>query len=302
MWQVFTWGIVGILILAVIIYLGFSYYFARMLAFPKTVTLDQERQYEEDKQMWLDFDQLPRESYQVRGWKGYPLKVERILADQPSNRYVIISHGYTSNRLGAAKYVPVYRALGYHCIIYDARGHGENPVTAVSLGYLEGKDLLAIIEDCYKRYGASIELGLHGESMGSATSLSVLAYQPKLDFVVADCGFADLRQLILEAYGRYYSKIFLPGISLVTWLLYGFRLGDTRPIKAMADNQCPILFIHGSRDTLILPHHSIAMADRTPAYTRYQEVPNAVHAGSRLILGLPAYQAIIADFLQSIGK
>ena len=37
-------------------------------------------------------------------------------------------HGFRANRYGAVKYVDTYIDLGYNCIIYDMRGHGENEI------------------------------------------------------------------------------------------------------------------------------------------------------------------------------
>ncbi|EIC94807.1 alpha/beta hydrolase domain protein [Lachnoanaerobaculum saburreum F0468] len=115
----------------------------------------------------------------------------------PSDKYVIISHGFKSNRYGAVKYVDSYIDLGFNCIIYDMRDHGENAKATVSLGQFESEDLYKLIEDTYNRYGM-IKLGLHGESMGAATSLMVLL-KAKVDFVWR-CGFSNLYDLIYKAY------------------------------------------------------------------------------------------------------
>ncbi len=48
-------------------------------------------------------------------------------------KFVIISHGYTYNRHGSMKYASILRRLGYNCVIYDDRRHGENEKTVTTL-------------------------------------------------------------------------------------------------------------------------------------------------------------------------
>ena len=85
---------------------GGSVYLARQIAKPKGKTLAQERDWEIKNSLWGDFDQTQRESYTVSGMDGYTLHCERILTDPQSMKYVILTHGYTSNRYGTVKYIP----------------------------------------------------------------------------------------------------------------------------------------------------------------------------------------------------
>ena len=82
--------------------------------------------------------------------------------------------------------------LGYNCIIYDLRGHGENAPTFTTYGTRESKDLKCLIDDTKERYADLSELVLHGESLGAATTITVLGEKPEVDYVVADCGFSDM--------------------------------------------------------------------------------------------------------------
>ncbi|WP_198145551.1 alpha/beta hydrolase family protein [Olegusella massiliensis] len=159
-------GIVGVA--------GFALYMASTIAHPQGNDLKAERQWEIDHGLWGDFDLLSQSEYQVKEYDGYELHCSFVPAEHTSNKYVIISHGFCSNRYGAAKYVASYRKLGFNCIIYDIHAHGENASTTCTLGNLESEDLLALIQDTHQRYGKDITLGLHGESMGSATMLSAL--------------------------------------------------------------------------------------------------------------------------------
>lgn len=293
--------IIGIVTLSVITYIGFSYYLAKSIVKPDVLTLTEERQWIEEHDLVGDFDHYHKEELTVQGYQNYQLHAQIIKADNDhSDKYVIISHGFRSNRNGAIKYVDSYHKLGYHVITYDVRGHGENQPTAVSLGHLESKDLLALIQYTYERFGHSISLGLHGESMGSATSLSVLAEHPKLDFVVADCGFTNLYDLIEGAYQDNHLGFLIYGVNAVTKWGFGIDLKETSPIKSVKDNQVPILFIHGEKDNFIKPENSQKLFETNPSKDQLVIVPKAEHASSREILGEEAYTDLIKNFINSL--
>ncbi|MDO4432769.1 MAG: alpha/beta hydrolase [Aerococcaceae bacterium] len=285
-----------------LIYVIATYYLAKSIAHPKVVSLEQEIQWEKERQLWGNFDHYEKESYIVKGWEDYPLQVEFIKAATPSNRFIIITHGYTSNRYGAVKYLEVYRNLGFNTIIYDVRGHGANESTAVSLGNFESHDLLKLIEDTYRRYGAFIELGLHGESMGSSISLSVLKFHPKIKFVVADCGFSNLYDLIRELYAQRKALLLLGGVNLMMYFFQKFNMKETNPQAALKENDVPILLIHGKNDRFILPHHSERLAQSTRGYYELHLIAHATHAGSRQKIGLGAYTQLVEQFLARINS
>ena len=295
--------IIAIAIIIVLVAIGwycrFIFGLASQMANPKVSTLEKEMSWEKEHKLWGDYDDYEKEDYIVKGLNDYDLHVTLVKNPIPSDKYVIISHGFKSNRYGAVKYVDSYIDLGFNCIIYDMRDHGENAKATVSLGQFESEDLYKLIEDTYNRYG-NIKLGLHGESMGAATSLTVLAKKPKVDFVVADCGFSNLYDLIYKAYDLAKTPFVLPSVNIAMKLRYGYDMKKTSPKDAIVGNEVPICFIHGEADTFILPENSQVNKATTAGYSELHLVPNAAHAQSREVLGEAEYRGIIGDFLNNI--
>ena len=295
--------IIAIAIIIVLVAIGWYCRFilglASQIAAPNVSTLDKEISWEKEHGLWGNYDSYEKEEYTVKGYKDYELHVTLVKNPVETDKYVIISHGFKSNRYGAVKYVDTYMDLGFNCIIYDLRDHGENEKTALSLGQFESEDLEKLIEDSYNRYG-NIRLGLHGESMGAATSLMVLAKKPKVDFVVADCGFSNLYDLLHAAYDVAKVGTVLPSVNLAMKLRYGYDMKKTSPKDALVGNEVPICFIHGEADTFILPENSQVNKDATAGYSELHLVPNAAHAQSREVLGEAEYRGIIGDFLNNI--
>ena len=295
--------IIAIAIIIVLVAIGWYCRFilglASQIAAPNVSTLDKEISWEKEHGLWGNYDSYEKEEYTVKGYKDYELHVTLVKNPVETDKYVIISHGFKSNRYGAVKYVDTYMDLGFNCIIYDLRDHGENAKAALSLGQFESEDLEKLIEDSYSRYG-NIKLGLHGESMGAATSLMVLAKKPKVDFVVADCGFSNLYDLIYKAYDLAKTPFVLPSVNTAMKLRYGYDMKKTSPKDALVGNEVPICFIHGEADTFILPENSQVNKAATAGYSELHLVPDAAHARSREVLGEAEYRSIISNFLNNI--
>ncbi len=216
------------------------------------------------------------------------------------DKYVIITHGYTDNRFGAMKYVKFYLDLGFNCIVYDLRGHGENAEAICTYSIKESKDLNALISDTYDRYGKNIYLGLQGESLGSATTISVLGQRQDVKFAVADCGFADIENVLQVGIKSMHLPSFMVKLaSLACKIRYGFFFSEAQPIQSLSGNQVPILFIHGADDTFIVPDNSKRMSEATAGYSEFYTVPGAAHAMSA-IQDPTSYAKYIEAFLEKI--
>ena len=63
---------------------------------------------------------------------------------------------FTLPLLSFSKPASVFRRVGYNCVIYDDRRHGENEKTVTTFGLKESKDLLAVIRDTRERFGKDI--------------------------------------------------------------------------------------------------------------------------------------------------
>ena len=273
--------IVGILL---IMFIAFVLWLPSFVMTGTRQTLEEALAWQSDHYDTSFYDTLEKTDYTVNGKDGYVLHVELLENPSPSTKYVIISHGYTDNRMGALKYVPMYLDLGYNCIIYDLRGHGENESTFTTYGVREGEDLNYLIEDTRSRYPDLTELGLHGESLGAATTITALKDKPEVDFVVADCGFSDIENVLREGYRNAHVPVFLVDLAdLGSRIRYHYAIKDMRPIDSLDENEIPILFLHGEDDTFILPKNSEDMAARTAGEAEYHIIPGAGHAESVLV-------------------
>ena len=262
---------------------GFSWHIMNSAMHGKRQTLAESYEWQCSHYDTSWFGTPPTTDYIVKSYDGYELHATFAPNEKPGNRYVILTHGYTDNRLGMLKYMKIYFDAGYHCIIYDLRGHGENARTFCTYSIREGKDLTAVIDDAYERFGQDIFLGLHGESLGASTTVRSLMYHPRVEFAVADCGFADIENVLAGVLkSRHVPGFILKSASQLAKYTYGYSFSEMRPIDALAGNQVPILFLHGEKDTFILPENSRRMKEATAGYAEYHLIPGAKHANSVL--------------------
>lgn len=270
---------------------------------PKVHTLENEKEYLQNLDLMKTEDIVIENEQYVTSYDGYKLWTGFVPGDSNNKHYVVLSHGYTSTRYGMYKYAVLWRQLGYNCVIYDNRGHGANTTTDCSFGIRESKDLMAVIEDTYRRYGQDIHIGLHGESMGAGLQLMALAYHPKVDFIVNDCGYSEilpvLRWKVKESF--HLPSILVDLASPFGKLLHGYWFQEVRPIDHLKDNEIPICFVHGANDNFTHNWHSHKMYEANKGYKELHIYEGADHADC-IVVDTARYLQMLENFMMQVYK
>ncbi len=266
----------------------------------KRPTLQEAWEWQSDRYDTSFYEGLEKNDYLVSGYEGYQLHTELLKNPQPTDRYVILTHGNTDNHIGCLKYVPMYLDLGYNCIVYDMRGHGEDEPTHTTYGIIEGKDLVELIKDTRTRYPNISQLGLHGESLGGSTTIEALALRPEVDFAVSDCAFTDVRSVLRQKLKTMHLPEFLVDFANVgIRVLYGYSIDDMRPIDRLDGNTVPILFVQGDADNTVPPQSARELYDRAAGMRELHYVAGADHAESVLVAP-EEYRATVSAFLERV--
>jgi len=281
---------VFIIVLAVLIVLfcALCAAFAWYITHGKRQTMQEAWDWEQEHVR--DAKELTRDmftDYIVKGSKGEDIHTSLLPACEPSNRYVILAHGYTDNRYGMIKYAVHYRKLGFNCVLFDERGHGENAKEPCSYSVREVDFLLDVLKDTLERYGKDIVIGLQGESLGSATVLTSLRsgiVRENVRFVVEDCGFADIVPIILMCMKMVHVPAFMFGpINLFARMMYGISFKAARPIEAVKGSRIPLLVVHGAEDNFIYPWHGKEIFEAAEGPKEIRLFEKAGHAQSAVV-------------------
>ena len=244
-----------------------------------------------------DFNVTAPDGVVLRGWKVTP--------PSPNGSWVLLFHGVADNRVGVIGQSEFLLRAGYSVILMDARAHGASDGPIATYGWLERNDTRAVIDAVFASQvgpcfgGPAVDLPgqvrcgpFHifalGESMGAGIALQSAAADPRIEAVVAESSFANLREAAYDYAGLRKSPllgktIFAPG----TWtLLYrgekltGIPLAEVSPVKAVASRPFPVLLICDEKDEALPCRHTemIYAAARGPK--QLWEVPGAFHTAA----------------------
>lgn len=207
------------------------------------------RRYDEN---WLD--NCPRKELYLPSPNGYLI---RGTLYQPliTTNTVIICHGVTENKINSLKFIRMYERLGYNTVVYDHRRHGESGGKTTSYGYYEKIDLQTVITEIREIIGRDAILGIHGESMGAATTLLYAGtINDDADFYISDCAFSDFKVLLRKIVKETISvnlEVAVKISNLAIRLRDGYTFNHVNPIDAVANIFKPVLFIHSIPDAFI---------------------------------------------------
>lgn len=288
-------------VIAFVLIVAFGFFLATYSMSIKRQSLSDALKWQREHYDLSWFRESDEKSFVVKSYDGYLLNVHMLVPDNISDKYVIISHGYTDNHFGSLKYAKMYLDLGFNVITYDLRGHGANEKTFTTYSIRESKDLWALIKEIRKRYIDIKVLGIHGESLGGATSIAVLKYKPEVDFVVDDCGFSEISSVLKAGLRDMHLPDWSFGLAAIcAKIKYGYSYGQGRPIDALSENEIPILFIHGEKDDFIKPYHAYNMQKETKGYSEIYMIKGAGHAES--ILKEPEeYRGYVKGFIERVS-
>lgn len=293
---------VTILLILILIFLIIAgYLLMRRLTHPKHRSYEQSKEEVREQGMYGDFDELEKDTFTVTSFDGYQLPVE-YYPNGDSRKCVIICHGWGVNRFNGIKYLQLFRRMGYNAVLWDQRGQGTNPITTVTMGIKESKDLLVILQAVRERYGEQF-FGFHGESLGAATVMMALADKPEIGFAIEDCGYGALAPVCLNKAQRDYH---MPAVVVVIANLFcrifaGYAMDKVRPLDVIRENEIPLCIMHGEADTFINCAHGKIIYEADRGYKELHLFPGAEHA--RSISSDPErYEAAVKGFLEKVEK
>lgn len=197
-----------------------------------------------------------KDDFWVDSPNGYPLRAV-FLRPLDTTKTVIICHGVTENKINSIKYARLFERLGFNSVVYDHRRHGDSGGKTTSFGYYEKSDLHAVVSSVRDRIGRRALLGVHGESMGAATTILYGGeFQDEADFYIVDCPFSDFTTQILHILRTstpLRSSMTLRIANLFLKVRDGYTTKLVSPRQVISKIDKPMLFIHSLEDDFILP-------------------------------------------------
>lgn len=298
------WIIVLIIVLIVAAYALVSYFFSQVV----TRKIDTEEQmYRELAERGVFdrkyFEQLNKEEVYIKSKDGLKLRGMYIKCDEPSNKTMVIVHGITVGLLWSVRYIDMFLKNGWNVLIYDQRRHAKSEGKYSTYGYYEKDDLDLWINWLINKKGENEIIGLHGESMGAATVIEYAGINKYARFIIADCAFSDLNELLTrkvkdEYHGLLYPVVWLSSLRSKRKAKFYFKW--VSPIEVVKSTDIPIMFIHGNKDTFVPWDMSVKMYNaKTKGIKKLYLAEGAAHARS-IEVDKEKYEKEVMEFVDEV--
>lgn len=224
---------------------------------------------------------------------------------QANGRLVVILHGYSDAKIGAAAWLPLLHSLKTNVLLLDLPGHGESEGKLTTAGWYERYQVAEVLRQFTQTHpDAARQIAILGISMGAAVALATAEVCPTVAAVIADSPFSDFRRAAI----RHAHHFGLPGALLqvpATWLTewwMGLDYGEVAPLRTLRQIRCPVLLIVSGRDPLVSREDAELLQDAVYAKSHQDGISRVLKIETALhILGLAtdpeAYRAAVSDFL-----
>jgi uncharacterized protein len=220
-----------------------------------------------------------RDDIELRGWK--------IRAARPTGDWVILFHGVADNRTGVLGPAELLLRHGFNVVMMDSRAHGKSGGDMATYGWQERYDTVAIVGALYATESVRHLFAL-GVSMGAAIALQSAAVEPRIEGVVAEDPFADLREVSYDYAGlRSWPPLGKTLFRLAAIMAMhsisnagSFNPDDVSPVKAVAERPFPVLLICGTRDATIPCRHAKRIYNAATGPRELWIVQGAEHASA----------------------
>jgi len=220
---------------------------------------------------------------------GLKLQGSLLEAEEPTNKTVVLVHGYLGRGTDMGLYAEYYyETLGYNVFFADMRGHGESEGDYIGFGWHERLDVIDWTDLLIEKLGPNTEIVMHGVSMGAASVLMASGeHMPEqVKAIVADSPYTNVYDLFAYQMNRMYhlpAVPILPTTSAVTKMRAGYSLTEASALDQVKKAEVPILYVHGEADDFVPTQMAEELYENTKSDAEIMKVAGAGHSESFVV-------------------
>ncbi len=192
-----------------------------------------------------------------------------------SDRTVIFSHSYKDNKtmtlLNILYFARKLADAGYNVVMFDYSGSGSSTGSGYTFGTRETDELKCVIDFFAQRKGLG-KFALAGWSFGAASAIMAGADDDRVQVIVADSPYADLKDTFRRDFSRWSNlpEAFSPFIRFGVGIFSGVDLYRDSPLAACERMRGKtVLLISGDKDEVFLDSaQSLYSAVKSPENTK----------------------------------
>ncbi|MFH0988564.1 MAG: alpha/beta fold hydrolase [bacterium] len=244
---------------------------------------------------------LPQEDITITTKDGIILDGWLVRNPRGKGGTVIYLHGIGDCKIGGVPYAKLFYDMGFHVFLYDSRRHGKSGGSYCTFGFYEKHDLSTVIDFLTGRKDFQAgKIGVFGTSMGAAIALQAAALDTRIEAIIAEAGFTDLRTITVD-YQKRIIKLpwhFLRNLAMIrSQRMAKFKARLVTPLQAVKEVHKPILFIHGTDDSRIRAEYSQALFENANEPKELILIPKGNHT-DLLNVGGSEYEERITSFFE----
>ncbi len=247
------------------------------------------------------------EDVHILSGDGLNLHALYLAAAAPTDKCVILHHGFTSEAIHNITHAKFFHEMGYEVLLLDLRAHGKSEGRYVGYGVLDRYDTELWLRWCINKFDENMKYVLHGTSMGGTTVLMALGLpyvQEHVSAVIADCAFTSAKDIFSHVMKKNYHVPPFPFLEIgeiYSQILAGYKFSDYSTLNALHDNNVPVLFIHGGKDKFVPVWMSKENYNAARCMKKLLIIEEGGH-GSSVFEDIEVYENTEKDFLDEVFK
>lgn len=248
------------------------------------------------------YQEIAKENWTINSEK---LKGFYLSQPEPTNKTVILVHGFSSSPGLMGGWAKSYYDMGYNILTPELRGHGTSSYTERSMGWVDSQDMVQWVDKVIAESGSEAEIVLAGDSLGATTIMMTDAKKlPKnVKGIVADCGYSNaegllkiiLNSIIGEENPTLIEKSYQKLEDIVR-KRQEFELEEASALKQVKQSKIPLLIIQGELDELVPTSMAEDLYEGALGDSELVVISGAGHP-TAIIYDLPKYNQSLKSFL-----
>lgn len=245
-----------------------------------------------------DFCCVTEDGIRIEGW---------FIPRDDAKATVLTLNGDQGRRDSLLGHARMFHDADYACATFDYRHHGGSGDDAITYGYREKYDVIAVTE--YLQQNGLIEgkFVIFGISMGASTALMAAPELENVDGFILNCPYAEFDIAFkhgIENMGfpqfpfSYIARVFFK-------LITGVDVNGIRPADYAADLNAPVLVIQGGRDIITRPINGEMVFEAAKEPKEYAFFPDADHIiieDETDNIQNPRYIEVVLGFIEGIAE
>jgi pimeloyl-ACP methyl ester carboxylesterase len=227
-----------------------------------------------------------------------------IPASTPSEKCVLLIHGYADAKVGSIAWAPMFHDLNFNILAIDLRAHGDSGGRFSTGGYFERDDVNQVIDQLLNLYPHQTrQMIFFGISLGAAVACAVAVERIDISAVILESPYTDYEKAVAaqtRLLGVPGGLLLRAAIGIAQWIS-GAKFAPVRTVELLPKLKCPAMIILGSKDELLDAGDFKMLEAATGRSSVFWLIENAGHLQA-ITIDPAEYERRVGEFVNALPK